>query len=259
MRVGMYLRELSRLRVGLAIALAVALLAASRVLFAISIFPPGIESRSTDIATASTHVLIDTPRSTLTDLRQDFYEIRVLAQRAVILGNVMASPPVRDLIGRRVGVPGDDITVTGPVTPDQPNVIATADNAPHTTDILKRPNEYRLSIQANPSVPVLDIYAEAPDEEAARNLASGAVSGLGDYLDVVSNERGTPGAEQVVLQQLGPVRGGVINSGAGITMALVVFVLIFTVCAVAVLSVARIRRGWTASDGLSRPPARGLS
>ena len=106
MRLGMYLRELSRSRVGLGIALAVALLAASRVLFAISIFPPGIESRSTDVATASTHVLIDTPRSTLTDLRQDFYEIRVLSQRAVILGNVMASPPVRDFIGRRVGVPG---------------------------------------------------------------------------------------------------------------------------------------------------------
>ena len=51
MRLGMYLRELSRSRVGLGIALAVALLAASRVLFAISIFPPGIESRSTDVAT----------------------------------------------------------------------------------------------------------------------------------------------------------------------------------------------------------------
>jgi hypothetical protein len=42
-------------------------------------------------------------------------------------------------------------------------------------------------------------------------------------------------------------------------MALVVFVLIFTVCAVAVLSISRLRRGWAASDGLSRPPARGLS
>ena len=257
MRLGMYLRELSRSKVGLGIALAVALLAASRVLFAISIFPPGIESRSTDVATASTHVLIDTPRSTLTDLRQDFYEIRVLSQRAVILGNVMASPPVRDFIGRRVGVPGDEISATGPVTPDQPNVIATAETAPHTTDILKRPNEYRLSIQANPTVPVLDIYAEAPDDAAAKKLASGAVSGLRDYLDLVARQRGTPGSEQVVLQQLGPVRGGVINSGAGLTMALVVFLLIFTVCAAAVLCVARIRRGWAATDGIG-PPARGL-
>ena len=57
-------------------------------------------------------------------------------------------------------------------------MIATAENAPHTTDILKRPNEYRLSIQANPTVPVLDIYAEAPDDAAAKKLASGAVSGL---------------------------------------------------------------------------------
>ena len=182
----------------------------------------------------------------------------MLSQRAVILGNVMASPPVRDFIGRRVGVPGDEISATGPVTPDQPNVIATAETAPHTTDILKRPNEYRLSIQANPTVPVLDIYAEAPDDAAAKKLASGAVSGLRDYLDLVARQRGTPGSEQVVLQQLGPVRGGVINSGAGLTMALVVFLLIFTVCAAAVLCVARIRRGWAATDGIG-PPARGLS
>lgn len=247
------------MRMGLCIALAIALLAATRVLFSISLIPPGLESRSIDVATATTHVLVDTPRSTLTDLRQDFYEIRSLSQRAVILGNVMASPPVREFIGRRVGVPADTISVTGPVTPDHPEVITNSDDAPHTSDIVKRPDEYRLSIQANPTIPVLDIYAEAPDAEAATQLAAGAVDGLRDYLELVSKQRGTPDDEQVDLQQLGQVRGGVINSGAGLTMALVVFAIVFTVCSVAVLCIARIRRGWAAPDRLARPPARGVS
>jgi hypothetical protein len=258
MRFGMYLRELSRSRLGLLIAGAVALLAASRVLFSISVLPPGLESRSIDVATASTHVLIDTPRSTLTDLRQDFYEIRSLSQRAVILGNVMASPPVRDFIGKRVGIPADSISVTAPVTPDQPQVVKSAEDAPHTSDILKRPTEYRLSIQANPTVPVLDIYAEAPNENAAKGLAVGAINGLRDYLDLVADQRGTPGDEQVDLQQLGQVRGGVINSGAGITMAIIVFALVYALCSAAVLWIARVRRGWAAAEGLGGRPARGL-
>lgn len=260
MRLGMYMRELSRMRMGLCIALAIALLAATRVLFSISLIPPGLESRSIDVATATTHVLVDTPRSTLTDLRQNFYEIRSLSQRAVILGNVMASPPVREFIGRRVGVPADTISVTGPVTPDQPQVVTNSGaDARHTSDIVKRPDEYRLSIQANPTIPVLDIYAEAPDAEAATQLAAGAVDGLSDYLELVAKQRGTPDDEQVDLQQLGQTRGDVINSGAGLTMALVVFAIVFTVCSVAVLCVARIRSGWTASDGLAQPPARGVS
>ena len=258
MRLGMYLRELSRSKVGLCIALAVALLAATSVLFAIRVFPPALERRSIDVATATTHVLIDTPRSTLTDLRQNFYELRSLSQRAVILGNVMASPPVRDFIGRRVGVPGESILVTGPLTPDQPRPVASTEDAPHTSDILKRPDEYRLNIQANPTVPVLDIYAEAPDAAAAKGLATAAVNGLRDYLDLVSEQRGTPGDEQVDLQQLGPVRGSVINSGAGVTMVVVVFVIVFAVCSAAVLYIGRVRRGWAASDGFAGPATSGL-
>ena len=259
MRLGMYLHELARSRIGLAISLAIALLAAMQILFSISLFPPRLETRSVDVATASTHVLVDTPRSTLTDLRQDVYEIRSLSQRAVILGNVMASPPVREFIARRVDVAPDGISATGPLTLEQPREIASAENEPHTSDILQPPDEYRLSIRANPTVPVLDVYSQAPDAEAARGLADAAVDGLQDYLDAVALERRTPADDQVDLQQLGRARGGVINPGAGLAIALVVFALVFTGCSVGVLLIARVRRGWAASEPAEAPLARGLS
>lgn len=259
MRLGMHLRELWRLKVGLGIALLVALIAATQILYGISLFPPGLERRSLDVATASTHVLVDTPRSTMIDLRQNVYEIQSLSQRAVILGNVMASPPVREYIGRRIGVAPERIGAAGPLTPDQPRAIEGTESEPHTSDILKRPDEYRLSIQANPTVPVLDIYAQAPDAEAAKDLANAAVDGLQDYLDAVAVERGTAAINQVELEQLGRARSGVINDGAGVTIALVVFALVFAVSSAAVVFVARVRRGWAASEGFDGPPARGLT
>lgn len=246
MRLGANLRELTSSKLGLTISSIVALVVAAQVTFSISLIPPGFERRSVDIGSASTHVLVDTPQSTLTDLRQDIYEIRSLSQRAVILGNIMTSSPVRDFIAKRAGVPADQIAAVGPLTPDQPHAITAAGNERRTTDILKRPNEYRLSIQANPTVPVLDVYAEAPNTAAATKLANGAVDGLRDYLDVVADKRGTPAEDRVQLEQLGRARGGVIN-GAGLAIAVVVFVLVFAASCAGVLLATRIRRGWVAS------------
>ena len=145
------------------------------------------------------------------------------------------------------------------MTPEQPRVLVdSARNAPHTSDIVNRPDEYRLSIQADPTGPVLDIYAERPSPARRTSSPTRRSKACATISTWSPGSGGRPALEQVVLQQLGPVRGGVINSGAGLTMALVVFLLIFTVCAAAVLCIARIRRGWAATDGIG-PPARGLS
>jgi hypothetical protein len=259
MQLGMHLRELWSSKLGIAIAVLVALLAATRVMYGISVFPPGLERHSLDIASASTRVLVDTPRSTTIDLRQNVYEIESLSQRAVILGNVIGSPPVRSYIARQVGVSPDRIEVTPPLTPSQPRAIAGSENAPHTSDILKSPDEYRLNIQANPTVPVLDVYAQAPDAEAAKDLANQAIAGLQRYLDSIAAQRGTPPEDQVRLEQLGQPRSGVINQGAGLRLASVVFVLVFAICCAAVLFVARVRRGWAAVEEFETPPAPGAA
>lgn len=249
MQLGMLMRELWGQKVGLAIAFLLALLAATRILFGVSLFPPALERHSLDLGAASTHVLVDSPRSTVIDLREDTYNIESLSSRAVLLGNVMASLPVREFIARRAGIPADQIKATAPLTPDQPRVIADASHQPHVSDILKSPDQYRLNIQANPTVPVLDIYSEAPDGKAAEKLANAAVGGLEGYLHVVAKEQGTPRKDRVHLTQLGSARGGVINSGAGIRIALLVFVLVFAVSCAAVLFITRVRSGWASSQG----------
>jgi hypothetical protein len=247
MNFGMHLRELWDQKVGVAIAFALALLAVARMLYGVSLFPPSLDDHQLRLASASTHVLVDTPRSVVTDLREDTYSIEGLSNRALLLGNVMASLPVRRFIARRAGISPEQIRATPPITPDQPRTMVDAEHQPHTSDLLKRPDEYRLSIQANPTVPILDIYSEAPDGTSAERLANAAVNGLRDYLVTAASQQGTPRHDQVRLEQLGSARGGVINDGAGPRLALLVFLLVFSLACAAVMFIGRVRRGWTAT------------
>lgn len=248
------MRELWDQKVGLAIVLVLATLAAARFLFAISLLPPGIAAKPFGLASASTHVLVDTPRSSAIDLREDTYSFTELTNRTLLLGNLMASPPVREYIARRSGVPAQSVIVSPPATIDQPRALPDSLRKPKSTDILKSPDEYRLSIQANPTVPILDVYSEAPTSQEALDLANGAVRGLRDYLSVLAASRSTPPSAQVRLKQLDRATGGSIAKGTSIQFAIVAFVLVFATASAAVLFIARVRRGWSASGDLTERP-----
>jgi hypothetical protein len=259
MNLGMHLRELWQNRLVACACVGLAVLAAMSAAFKISVFPPGVHSRSLDLAAASTRVIVDTPHSTVLDLRESTSDFEAMSNRAVLLGNVMASLPVRDYIARRAHVPAEAIIATTPLTPDFPRPAATNENQKHTSDLFKSTDQYRLNIQANPTVPVLDVYAEAPTKGSAEALANAAVDGLRDYLGDVARIQGIGAPDQVRLSQLGRARGGVINGGVRLQAALLAFVLAFAVSAAAAIFVTRVRRGWEhgapATDDLPAAPA----
>lgn len=243
MQLGRHLRELWRLRLGLVAAVVVAALAALWSVGSVSLFPPGVKSRDLEMAVASTRVLVDAPTATVLDLSVNAYNFQSITNRALLVGNVMASEPVRQYIGKRAHVPPEVLQVASPVTPDFPRPLATSGRK-STRDILKSPDEYRLSIQANPTAPILDIYAQAPTARTAELLATGAVEGMKDYLRELGGTQGVPQSRQVRLEQLGRADGGVINPGISVKVALLTFLIVFAVSSVAVLFVARVRQGW---------------
>jgi hypothetical protein len=245
MQFGAHLHELWRLRLGLLLSLALATLVASSVVYRVSILPPGIEPRAMEIGTASTHVMIDTPRSTILDLRQPTDDLESLTNRAVLLGNVMASLPVRQYIARRAGVAPERIEATTPLTADFPRPVAAAGDQKHVTDILASTDQYRLNIQANPTVPILDVYAQGPTAQATERLANAAVDGLRAYLADIARAEGTAARDEVRLSQLGRAHGSVINDGVRLEVLLLVFVLVLALSSAAVLFMARVRRGWS--------------
>ena len=241
---GKRLSELWRLKAGVAVCLILALTAAVWSLENISLFPPKLTARSLEMATASTHVVIDTPHSTLLDLRQDTYELEALTKRTVLLGNVIANGPVKESTARRAGIPVEVLQVETPLTSQQPRPRIEGGKGKKASDILRSTDQYRLNIQANPTAPVLDIYAQTPTVESAEALANAAVDGLRAYLARLAQVQSTPETQQIRLVQLGTARGAVINEGVHWQVALVAFILAFALACATLVFLSRVFRGW---------------
>jgi len=242
--IGIRLRKLWHLKVGVGISLALALLAGVWSIENISVIPPGLTPRSLEMATASTHVLVDTETSALVDLRQDTYSVEGLNNRSVVLGNIIASQQVQEKIAQRAKVPAELLRIQAPLTSQQPAPPVDSENARRTSDILKSTDEYRIDLKANPSVPMLDIYAQTPDAESAAALANAAADELEAYLaDVMARQR-TPPKYQIRPVQLGRATGVVINDGVRWQLALLAFSLTLAISCATVTFIARVRAGW---------------
>jgi hypothetical protein len=252
---GIRLRSLWEIRRWVVACAAVALFAAVWSVAKVSLLPPGLESRSLRMATASTQVVVDTPRSTLLDIRQDTYGLEALTNRAVLLGNVMASPPVRAAAAQRAGVPFEAIEVAPPLTPRQPRPVAEGGTKRQAGDILKLNGEYRLIIRSNPTVPILDVYAQTPTPESAAALANAAVEALQAHLTDLAGAAQTPDADQIRLVQLGRARGTVINGGFQLQVAVLAFLLTFAVACGTVVFFRRTREGWRVAAIPEQPVA----
>jgi hypothetical protein len=241
---GARLHELWHIRTWVAVCVVLAVLAAVWSVAQISVFPPSLTSRSLKLATATTQVVVDTPKSTLVDTRQDTYSLDALTNRAVLLGNVMASQPVRAAIARQAHVPFSALQVLPPLTPKQPRALSEAGNERKTSDILKLNDQYRLVVQANPTVPFLQIYAQAPDARSATAIADAAVDSMKIYLTEVAGAARTPDGEQIKLVQLGRAHGSVIDPGITWRVALLTFFITFSILCATAIFIRRVREGW---------------
>jgi hypothetical protein len=255
MLIGLYLRELWRHKLGLVVACLVAALATVQVVWGISLAPPRIGRDSLQMASASAEVIVDTPRSSAVDPQVDTYTLKSLSNRALILGNVMASLPVREYIAAQAGVPLEKVRVEPPLTPEQPRPLADSAHTPHISDLFKRPDEYRISVQATPQAPVLNLYAVAPTVEGARDLTTSAVEGLRTYLASVDQSQKVPAESQVRLERLGVAQSGAIAANASFQLGVLTFLVVFALGCIAILALERVRRGWGIGPSAG-PPVR---
>lgn len=244
MRLGMHLRELSRLPLGIVVSALIAAFAAIWSVADIRLDPPGLTPRALEMATASAQVVVDTPKSSVVDLRQSTYDILPLKNRATLIGTLMASQAVRADIARRAGLPTERLQVVAPRTPQQPRPIEQSGAKKGPGDLVASTDQFRLDVQANPTVPLLNIDAQAPTAEEAQKLANAAIQGLGDFMARVAASDSTPGKQEVQLRQLGATKGTVINKGIQLQVVLVVFTIVFALACAATVLIARVRRGW---------------
>jgi hypothetical protein len=167
----------------------------------------------------------------------------------------MVTPPVLARIARRAGVPAARIRAQAPLTPDFPRPLSGTGHDPGTTDLLRSADQYRLNIQSNPSVPMLQIFAQAPSPRIAARLADAAVDGLRDHLAAAARAQGTPAGRVVRITQLGRAEGAVVTQGARAQLAALSFLIVFALSASFAIFLARVRRGWVegGEDADGRP------
>lgn len=230
-----------------AISLVVATLVAFWSLATVSLLPPKIEARHMQVGAAATHVVVDAPTSLIAD--QDSLDIRLTtyARRAELYSNLIPTPPVLTRIGRRIGVPTDQIAAITRLTAGVQTVMREPDFEQRASQLIGADRPYRLDIQAAPDVAVINIYAQAPNAPAAKRLADATVASLRDYLTDRADNAGVDRAERTQLLQLGQARGGVVNGKTRPEIAVLTFLISFGLALALLLGATRVRRGWIAA------------
>ena len=206
------------------------------------------------VGAASTHVLIDDPDASLVDRTAIPGDYGTLWKRAVLYGRLMTTPPVLDAIGKRAGIPGDQISGIARITAGAPHSLLQIGSEERANQIRASEAPFRLELQASPTEPILAIYTKAPSLGQAQLLANSAILGLSDYLHTLARQEGFPIKELPQLRQLGNARGGIANGGARIVIGGLTFITAFALSFVALLVL--IRKPWRNREEVDRPPVR---
>jgi hypothetical protein len=239
------LRELWRLRylvvLGGLLAIAIGLMTAYRV----SLAPPKLESRQYDVGVASARMLIDTPDSQVVDLNPK--GAASLGTRASLLANLMASGPVKAIIARDAGVPANRLVAVAPPATGATVPTPLSQTAAQNANVA---GAYLLTLQADETLPIISIEAQAPDANQAARLANAATTGLRDYLKSVAGAQNVPAARQVVISGLGAAQSAKVVRGPRRLFAIAAFVFVFGFICFSLIMVSGIARGWRRAAAL---------
>jgi hypothetical protein len=203
-----------------------------------------LKARSLQYSAATTQVLVDSEPSVLGNVAQS---AEALSARAQVYANFMASPAILDIIGQQVGLSGGQLYASGPVNASEPRVEQEPTALKRNVEITGETKPYRLNYEAQGNLPTITIYSQAPTTGQAVALANAAVVGLQRYVANVESATGISQRSRVVIRQLGPASGGVVDGGISKTLAVMVFVAVFLLWCVLMLVVARFRAIWRES------------
>ncbi len=220
------------------------LLLALGVLIAAGAAAYSVHSKPLQYSSASTQVLVDSESSVLGDVSQS---TEALSARAEVYANFMASPAILEIIGKQVGLSGDQLYAAGPVNAAEPRVEQEPTALKRNVQLTGESKPYKLNYEAQGNLPTITIYSQAPTTRQAVALANAAVVGLQRYVAEAEASSAVPKRSRVVIRPLGSASGGVVDGGISKTLAVMVFVAVFVLWCVLMLYGTRFRKIWRAS------------
>jgi hypothetical protein len=261
MEIALVLKELLSHKRLMALGLCVAFVAAILSVYGVQGFPPKLVSRGLQHSAASTQVYVDSRDSLVANLEIVTSE---QAQLATVYANLMASPGAMATVGRIAHIPGDQIWAAGPVDPSGQRVQIEPTATKRDVEIIGDQFPYRLEFLADPTLPIINIYSQAPTTAEAIALANASVTALRTYVKGIQSQVRTPHGAQAVIRSMGGATGGVVNPGIEKKVAAMTFVLVLVGWCVLVLVGVRVVAAWRRvrlveglEDALRNSPERG--
>lgn len=244
MEIGYVVSELWRLRRWVAVGLIVGFVAALSQLYKL----PSMEKKSFEVGAASTEILVEHSGSPLGILGTDIQTRANLSAQTGLYARLIGTPPVKERIARRAGVPLGAIATGVPQSTGQTGREVAAEQ--RGNELLVEGNFYRILASPVPETAIITISTQAPTGEEAIKLADGAVVGLRDYIKFTAQQAGV--ARAIRFRQLGEAIGGQITQNANMKVAALAFFGGLFGWAFLVLVTSRLLVSWREAQAAER-------
>jgi hypothetical protein len=217
-------------------------------LLAIAVAIVGIHRGGGTAATTSSlsQVLIDTPKSLITDARAP--GATTIYPRAQLVAALVADEDAKVAIARRAGLRPSELAISGPGAAAPPRVITPLSE--QAIEVAKPIQPYLVTVEVDPAQPIVSINAHASDRAAAVRLGRAAVQTLPAVAAAAPG-----GGSSVAIEPMGPplvvttpARGHTTKAVAA-ALALFLFWCIGCVVLDRALTGASRRRKWHDLEG----------
>ncbi len=180
-------------------------------------------------------------------------ELDALATRAKIYGQYLSSLAAREEIAKRVGVPPEAISTSGPFSPATgQQEYAAQPSGERADELLQEGAGNRLVFTAQEGVPILTVSAQAATTDRAVALAAASFETLKAYVDEL-RASGKPVRQGVTVRQLGAPEGGTLGGSNNLILMVLAFLLVFGLGCAAILVLPTFVARWRALNKLDRP------
>ena len=211
-------------------------------------YNPGVppESRQYTVWLSSADILVDTADSQVVDSKgPDFLS---LANRTSLLGNLIATEPLRTAIADTAGVKADTLVVVPPANtttsaaggvPLTPTPVTTAASreVPDSEATV-------LTVSTDANLPILRVTAQAPDAATASGLTAATATALARHLKTVGARQEIPAPRKLVLRPLAAPTPAPDTRGTPRTLGVLVAIVLALLGCGAIVTAPMIARRW---------------
>jgi hypothetical protein len=242
------LRRLWRHKILVAVALVLAMLAATAVVYQL----PSLQSRKYDVGIVTAHILVDTPNSQIVQVSPR--GTATLGEQTLLLASLMVDGTIKSAIANKAGLPASKLVgINAAVT--EPGA---SGPAPITAPSGR--NAYVITTQvmtdsAGNNLPIIALQAQAPTSGAAEKLATATLSALRDYLSSRAAAEQVSATNRLQVGELGLNQATTQAMGPSNSLGVIVFLLVFLVECGLIIGVPSLRRAWRAAGQRERDAA----